>query len=79
MHFWSPNKVAYGEEKKRKEKRGRRRRGRRREEGEEEEGEAQAKVWMLAFGMELVIFIWNSCLIVWLGDCSKPRVVRITS
>ena len=58
---------------------GRRRRGRRREEGEEEEGEAQAKVWMLAFGMELVIFIWNSCLIVWLGDCSKPRVVRITS
>ena len=30
MHFWSPNKVAYGEEKKRKEKRGRRRRGRRR-------------------------------------------------
>ena len=30
MHFWSPNKVAYGEEKKRKEKRGRRIRGRRR-------------------------------------------------
>ena len=30
MHFWSPNKVAYGEEKKRKEKRGRRIRERRR-------------------------------------------------
>ena len=32
---------------------------------------------MLAFGMELLIFIWNSCLIVWLGDCSKPRVVGL--
>ena len=30
MHFWPPNKVAYGEEKKRNEKRGMRRRGRRR-------------------------------------------------
>ena len=56
------------------------------EEEEEEEGrsssKAQAKVWMLAFVMKLVIFIWfvwNSILIVWLGDFSKPRVVRITS
>ena len=64
---------------------GRRRRGRRRRGRRREEGEDQAKVWMLAFGMELVIlygtiwFVWNSCLFVWLGDCSKPRVVRITS
>ena len=39
MHFWSPNKVAYGKEKKRKEKKRKK--------------ERKSKVWMLDFGMEL--------------------------
>ena len=43
MHFWSPNKVAYGEEKKRKEKRERRRKGRRRS----------------SQGMDAWILVWN--------------------
>ena len=43
MHFWSPNKKLTGR--------------RRKKEGEEEKEDEE--VWMLAFGMELVIFIWN--------------------
>ena len=39
MHFWSPNMVAYGKEKKRKEKKRKK--------------ESKSKVWMLDFGMEL--------------------------
>ena len=77
MHFWSPNKKPTGGGGKRKEKK---RKKKKRKEG------SKSKVWMLAIGMELVIFymelygfVWISCLIVWLGACSKPRVVRITS
>ena len=74
--FWSPNKVVYGEEKKRKEKKGRRRIGRRRS----SQG-MDACLWYgtCDFYMELYGFVWISCLIVWLGACSKPRVVKITS
>ena len=67
MHFWSPNKEAYG-----RRRRGRRRRGRRREEGED-----QAKVWMLAFGMELVIFIWNYMVCMeFLSNCMVRRLLQ---
>ena len=76
--FWSPNKKETG------------RRGRgEEEEEEEEEGRSSSKaqkrygclplVWSLLFLYGTIWFVWNSCLIVWLGDCSKPRVVRITS
>ena len=51
MHFWSQNKKLTGRRrKKRKEKK---RKKKKRKEG------SKSKVWMLAFGMELVIFIWN--------------------
>ena len=56
------------------------------EKEEEEEGGEQiqgmdACLWYgtCDFYMELYGFIWISCLIVWLGACSKPRIVRITS
>ena len=83
MHFWSPNKKPTGGGGERKEKK------RKKKKGKEKE---QAKVWKLNlsmdaclwygtcdFYMELYGFVWISCLIVWLGACSKPRVVRITS
>ena len=50
MHFWSPNKKLTGRRRKKEGEE---------EKEEEEEGGEQSKVWMLAFGMELVIFIWN--------------------
>ena len=50
MHFWSPNKKPMGGGGKRKEKK---RKKKKRKKG------SKSKVWMLAFGMELVIFIWN--------------------
>ena len=51
MHFLLSKQEAYGkEEEKRKEKK---RKKKKRKEG------SKSKVWMLAFGMELVIFIWN--------------------
>ena len=50
MHFLVSKQEAYGkEEEKRKEKK----RKKKRKEG------SKSKVWMLAFGMELVNFIWN--------------------
>ena len=50
----------------------RRRRGRRREEGED-----QAKVWMFAFGMELVIFIWNYMVCMeFLSNCMVRRLLQ---
>ena len=56
------------------------------EKEEEDEGGEQiqgmdACLWYgtCDFYMELYGFVWISCLIVWLGACSKPRVVRITS
>ena len=50
MHFWSPNKKPTGGGGKRKEKK---RKKKNRKEG------SKSKVWILAFGIELVIFIWN--------------------
>ena len=50
MHFWPPNKKPTGGGGKRKEKK---RKKKKRKEG------SKSKVWMLDFGMELVIFIWN--------------------
>ena len=77
MLFWSPNKKLTGRRRKKK--------GEEEKEEEEEGGEQiqgmDACLWYgtCDFYMELYGFVWISCLIVWLGACSKPRVVRITS
>ena len=75
--FWSPNKKLTGRRRKKKGEE---------EKEEEEEGGKQiqgmdACLWYgtCDFYMELYDFVWISCLIVWLGACSKPRVIRITS
>ena len=77
MHFWSPNKKLTGRRRKKEGEE---------EKEEEEEGEEQiqgmdACLWYgtCDFYMELYGFVLISCLILWLGACSKPRVVRITS
>ena len=51
--------------------------GRRRREGRREEGEDQAKVWMLAFGMELVNFIWKYMVCMeFLSNCMVRRLLQ---
>ena len=58
-------------EKKEKEKR----RGRGREDGGAKQ--SSTKVWMLAFGMELVIFIWNYMVCMeFLSNCMVRRLLQ---
>ena len=64
-----------------KEKEKRRGRGRRWRSQDQASQGMDACLWYgtCDFYMELYGFVWISCLIVWLGACSKPRVVRTTS